>query len=177
MSDNETAAFIALMLFGMPTFAWIAVRLLKHRERMEMLKHGMVPPEDERGWKQTFEARQSVGRQYAWNLDAQTSLRKGVVTTAIGLALLIGLSFIGYHQDGTFTLGPWLIGGLIPLFVGLAQIANAMLSGAQFPRQNVQVGPIPPQPPSPSPPPASGPYTYRPGSTEELPRTKPPQSQ
>jgi hypothetical protein len=177
MSDNDVAAFIVLIAIGLPTSGWIITRMLRHRERMAMLQHGMMPPEDERGWKQSFEARHpNVGRANAWNVDAQAGLRKGIVTTAIGVALLIGLSFIGYHQDGTFTLGPWLLGGLIPMFVGLAGIANALLSGAQFPRQNVQVGPMPPPPPN-QPPPPSGPYTYRPGPAEELPRTKPPQAQ
>jgi hypothetical protein len=42
----------------------------------------------------------------------------------IGLALLTGLSFIGYHNHGrafgapTIEPGPWLLGGLIPTFVG-----------------------------------------------------------
>jgi hypothetical protein len=71
--------------------------------------------------------------------------------------LLIGLSFIGYHSgDGPFgsaTIhpGPWLLGGLIPMFVGVAQIIIALLSGATFgaPR----FGPPPP-------PPAGGQRTY-----------------
>lgn len=187
MSENDTAAFVFLMVFGLPTAGWVIVRLMRHMERMEMIKRGMLPPEDDRNRSQSFARAQTpppTGQPYVsypstWNMGAQASLRRGVVTTAIGVALLIGLSFIGYHRDGTFELGPWLLGGLIPMFVGLAQIANAMLSGAQFPRVGVQVGPIPPQPPpagSPPPPP-SGPYTYRPGATEELPRTKPPQSQ
>ena len=45
----------------------------------------------------------------------------------IGFALLIGLGFIGYHGDGHFVHGPWLLGGLIPLFVGIAQIIGAVL--------------------------------------------------
>ena len=60
-------------------------------------------------------------------------LRKGIMTTFIGVALLIGLSFIGY-RDGTWIPGPWLLGGLIPMFVGLAQVIGALLAGAEFPR-------------------------------------------
>jgi hypothetical protein len=183
MSDNDVAGFVALCVFGLPTLGWIVSRMLKHRERMEMLRHGMMPPGDEARWGPGFAAPRAAAppaygsQPSAWNMNAQAGLRKGIVTTAIGVALLIGLSFIGYHQDGTFTLGPWLLGGLIPMFVGLAGIANALLSGAQFPRQNVQMGPIPPPPPPNQAAPPSGPYTYRPGSTEELPRTKPPQAQ
>ena len=89
--------------------------------------------------------------------SAQYCLRKGIVTTAVGFALLIGLSFIGIRGDGVFVPGPWLLGGLIPMFVGLAQIANAILAGAQFPRSGVTIGPIPPPPPGSPPPPPSAP--------------------
>jgi hypothetical protein len=73
--------------------------------------------------------------------------------------LLIGLSFIGYHGGDGFMSpasihpGPWLLGGLIPMFVGIAQIIIALLSGAQF---GVSVPPIAggprggPMPPPPS---------------------------
>lgn len=175
-------ALAVVCIFGLPVVGWIITRMLKHMERMEMIKRGMMP-DDAGSWNQPFAARQAppgtpftMSHPSNWNAHAQGLLRKGIVTSAIGLALFVGLSFIGLRSDGTFVLGPWLLGGLIPLFVGLAQIANAMLSGAQFPRVNTTVGPIPPPPPNPPPPP-SGPYAYRPGPTEELPRTKPPQTQ
>jgi hypothetical protein len=95
---------------------------------------------------------------------------------------LIGLSFIGYH-DGTWRPGPWLLGGLIPFFVGLAQIMGAILSGASFPRPDPSRMTPPPQPP----PPPGGPfeqpaagtpggsaYRYRPGDVGELPQSPPP---
>lgn len=40
----------------------------------------------------------------------RTFLVKGVNTIALGLALLIGLNTMGR--------GPWLLGGLIPIFIG-----------------------------------------------------------
>ena len=40
-------------------------------------------------------------------------------------------SFIGFHDD-EFVLGPWLLGGLVPMFVGVAQIVNALINGARF---------------------------------------------
>lgn len=192
MDDNVVAALAVVCIFGLPVAGWIVTRMLKHMERMEMIKRGITPPGDSsrwEKWEQGFAARPvapptaNSGNMYmshpsTWNSGAQNCLRKGIVTTAVGFALLIGLGFIGYRGDGTFVPGPWLLGGLIPMFVGLAQIANAVLAGAQFPRSGVTVGPIPPPPPgSPPPPPASGPYTYRPGSTEELPRSKPPRTQ
>ena len=59
--------------------------------------------------------------------------------------------------------GPWLLGGLIPMFVGVAQIIIALLSGAVLPSMNARYIP-PPPPPSAAPP---GPA---PGGTWEQPR-------
>jgi hypothetical protein len=66
--------------------------------------------------------------------SAQGTLRSGVKTTMVGIALLIGLSFISYHPSEfpPFHPGPWLLGGLIPTFVGIAQIIIAIMSGATF---------------------------------------------
>jgi hypothetical protein len=71
-------------------------------------------------------------------------MRAGIKTSMVGLALFIGLSFIGYHPDQFPPIqpGPWLLGGLIPLFVGIAQIIIAVMSGATF-----GMRPMPPPPP------------------------------
>jgi hypothetical protein len=103
-------------------------------------------------------------------------LRGGVVTACIGFAITLGLSFIGYsHENGLteFHPGPWLIGGLIPMFVGVAQIINAVLAGAQInlPRGygNAVYRDIPP--PRNEPPPwATGDPMQQPGRTVEQPR-------
>lgn len=46
-------------------------------------------------------------------------LESGLITAAIGLALTVGLLSLGF--------GPWLLGGLIPLFIGLAKILAYLL--------------------------------------------------
>jgi hypothetical protein len=103
--------------------------------------------------------------------DPQRILRKGMVLAAVGLALTIGLGFIGTFVDPhRYTFGPWLLGGLIPLFIGLAQIVSALMTGATFsvPTQDpyaVNRGATAQAPP---PSPFEGPYTYRPGATQEL---------
>jgi len=65
-------------------------------------------------------------RRPVWPLEAPATerdprglLRRGCITGAVGLALLLGLLTIG--------IGPWLLAGLIPLFVGLAEILFALL--------------------------------------------------
>jgi hypothetical protein len=129
-----------IFIFGAPIAAFIVSRILAHQERMEMLRRGIVPPPNPRdlrramkyGW--TPGATQVPSDHYSYPTDfyAQQQLRRGVQVAFVGLALLIGLGFIGYHGDGVFFPGPWLLGGLIPLFVGVAQIIGAVLSGASF---------------------------------------------
>ena len=177
MAETDVAAFVFLCVFGLPTMGYVLVRMMQHRERMEMIKRGMAPPVQERQWHggtRVVQPTVSVG-DLSWKNDPQAQLRRGIGTTCIGVALLIGLSFIGYRGDGTYHLGPWLLGGLIPMFVGIGQIINAIVAGAVLPSSRMTGTTMPPPPPG-SPPP-SGPYSYRPGATEELPRTKPPQTQ
>ena len=172
MREDDVAAFAVFCLFGLPIAGWVFVRFMQHSERMAMIRQGMTPPDPAQKWAQMMGQRgfPDPGDQYAWRHSPQRMLHKGVMLAFIGLALTIGLSFIGYGPYGTFRFGPWLLGGLIPLFVGLAQIFNALFCGATFgqsigPGRSAQ---------SQAPPSPSGPYAYRPGSTEELPRTKPP---
>jgi hypothetical protein len=172
-------------IFGLPMIAWIYFRTFAHRERMEMIRNGFDPgPMSKRGWRVASAAYDTARSQAAPAYDpadsAQSALRKGLVLASIGFALTLGLSFIGYYEGplGTyFRPGPWLIGGLVPLFVGLAQIFIALSSGAQLhfgprPQQTMHMGP-PPQPGAPAPT-YEGSYTYRPGGTQELRPPAPP---
>lgn len=184
-------------VFGLPVIAFIISRVLKHQERIEMIRRGMMPsaPGDTAMWdsfarmnqsapkappsqprtaasEQHFDANTAYG--YQAYMAAQNQLRKGITLGMIGLALFIGLSFIDLGRPG-----PWLLGGLIPMFVGIAQILIAMMSGARFqfgapgPAAGYQVppvsnssapGPQPSQPRDVTP----GSYAYRPGNTTEL---------
>jgi hypothetical protein len=209
MSDNSVAALAVLCIFGAPIAAFIVMRLLAHRERIEMIRRGMVPPQ------QTYSNKQWKNANFgpppgpgvpppsqpppAWvpgpsDHDApDRSLRKGIMLSLIGLAILIGLSFIGYDNNGPFNSpelhpGPWLLGGLIPMFVGIAQVIVAILSGARLgpvgggsqrsPYPGAP-GPPPPYPGAAGSPPPAGPYTYEPeprthSGYEELKRPVPP---
>ena len=110
--------------------------------------------------------------------DPNRTLRKGITLAFIGLALLTGLSFIGLHDTGNgyvFRPGPWLLGGLIPMFIGIAQVIIAVLSGATLGAARFNQAPppnlygVPPPPPSAGAAPTyEGSYTYRPGATQEL---------
>jgi hypothetical protein len=207
MEDTIVPMFIVLIVFGAPVTAFIVFRVLAYKERVEMIRHGFTPPPDPRMMRKTMK----YGAKYGWTPGmpptpgaapppgwvapgydpeyyAQHQLRKGIQVAFIGLALLIGLSFIGNHGGGQYSYGPWLLGGLIPMFVGIAQIITALLSGARIGGMNdsagvaagsMHFGPpeganvTPPHASTPSgnmpPPPTPGSYgAWRPGGTPEI---------
>ncbi|HEY9181320.1 MAG TPA: DUF6249 domain-containing protein [Candidatus Baltobacteraceae bacterium] len=195
-SDTIVPVVGVLVIFGLPLTYAIVNRVLAHQERVEMLKRGIVPPPDARsarrmgrgGW---YDPGMYAGAQPGADAadygccggpDPNRMLRKGITLTMIGFALFIGLSFINIGH-----FGPWLLGGLIPLFVGLAQIIIAVLSGANLGPLAQQWGPpgAPPPPPGQSQAPGQQPFTgprdvtppggyagWRPGATTGL--EKPP---
>lgn len=186
--DPETfvPAIAIIFIFGAPIAAFIVTRVLAHQERMEMLRRGLTPPPNARDMRRAM--------KYGWTPNAtpagmpshegyppdyhpQYQLRRGMQVAFVGLALLIGLGFIGYRGDGTYVYGPWLLGGLIPLFVGIAQIIGAVLAGATFgpPVTHQQFGPGPGAPTSAGPAREAGSAMpgpayggWRPGPTPEI---------
>jgi len=194
MEDN----LVPVAIFSLVIGGWILGRIMRHRERMEMLRRGIVPPPNGKDWKNSRFVGTGTGPAWTGSVpgpagppgfgysayddpsSAQCTLRRGVLTAMVGFALLIGLSFIGYHAgDGPFAPatirpGPWLLGGLIPMFVGIAQIIIALMSGAVF-----VFGSPPPRGPLGPPPPAQRSYgSAQPGQPgpryEELARPVPP---
>ena len=185
MHTGEVVGLIVTMMavFGLPVTAFIVHRVLKHQEHMEMIKHGFAPgtvpfannnkafTQAQKAWTPPPAAGDPVSLySYQLYVAAQNQLRKGVSIALIGLAIFIGLSFIDPGHPG-----PWLLGGLIPMFVGIAQVINALMAGARFgipviPPAPYQTSAPPPPPGQPSQPRdvTPGPYAYRPGSTTEL---------
>jgi len=197
MEDTLVPIFAIIFLFGGPIAAIVVWRVLAHQERMEMLRRGIVPPMDPRAMRKAMKYGWQPGpvppgpmpgampgpmptmNPYAYdpNFYAQHQLRRGMQVAFVGMALLIGLSFIGYHGNGAPHYGPWLLGGLIPLFVGLAQVISAIMGGARIGGPPSGVGPQsfgPPlgmsaPPPGPSAAQApSGPTGWRPGNIPEI---------
>ncbi len=190
--DDRAAEIIVpvfgmIFVFGFPITAWVVFRWLAHRERMEMIRAGIAPPpgRGNREWRQAYQAQQQPGRPPSGNDEytlesGRRQLRKGITLTFVGLALFIGLSFIGFG-DGGWRPGPWLLGGLIPMFVGIAQVVSAILFGATLGPVRAFGTPGMPGMPHMPPPAGAGPspgvgaaptfdgsYTYRPGGTQEL---------
>lgn len=82
-----------------------------HQERLAMIEKGITPADI--NMEQLVEAANKP-------VNAQRNLTSGIVTTLVGLAILIGLSSIGS--------GPWLLGGLIPMAVGIGQVIAYVIS-------------------------------------------------
>ena len=57
-------------------------------------------------------------------------LRWGILITALGLALSVGLYPLGFSSGEPYPLGlgPWMLGGFVPLFLGLGLILLHFLS-------------------------------------------------
>lgn len=101
---------------------FVALRYIAYRERVELAQHGI------------FQSEESL-----WERIGQRSPRgilwAGVLTAMCGLALLLGLALIG--------MGPWLLGGLIPLFVGVGMVVVYFLGGGVRERGRQRAG-VPP---------------------------------
>jgi hypothetical protein len=186
MDDGEILIPLAAIfcIFGLPVLAWVFFRVMAHRERMEMLRQGLLPNQPEMKQRWATATPVTPGRPVVDSscapFDANHALRKGITLTMIGFAITLGLSFIGL--DGPmWHPGPWLLGGLVPLFVGLAQVIIALMSGATMVAGQTW-GAAPSAPPPhytdavapPGPATYDGSYTYRPGSTQELRPPSPP---
>jgi hypothetical protein len=159
--DHDFAPVLAIFcIFGLPIIAYIIIKILAHAERIELIRRGYAPPPDGNWKKATLrdrmdDVRDRVGARtmgdpmpppppYAgpapgmYDLDGpQRQLNKGIMVALIGLAITIGMSFINMDNSGplgtpSFHPGPELLAGLIPMFVGIAQIITAILGGAQF---------------------------------------------
>lgn len=184
MNDQAVAMLVPIFgmiaVFGLPIGALIAWRYFNHKERLAMIEKGMMPPPDPRIMRRM--GRAGYAPPGAWWYDsaflATRQLRRGVTVAFIGIALTTGLTFVDFdsaHQS--VHLGPWLLGGLVPLFVGLAQIVNALLAGASF-RPVPSVAPGAADAPGAQPqadpanatatPPGSGPFGWRPGDLPEI---------
>ena len=95
---------VVLVVLGIPFLFAAYARRLKHKETMAMVEKGLLKPSSLENGKGT--------------------LRWGIVVTALGLALCLGLYPLGYWFGGDFPLnfGPWMLMGLLPLFFGLSLI-------------------------------------------------------
>ena len=87
------------IIFGFFAF----LRYMNYRETIALAEKGLSRPETK---------------------DGKGLLRWGILITALGLALSLGLYPIGFSAGEPYPLrlGPWMLGGFVPLFLGLSLI-------------------------------------------------------
>ena len=87
------------VIFGFLAF----LRYMNYKETIVLAEKGLTKPESN---------------------SNKRLLRWGIVVTAIGFALTIGLYTIGFTSAENYPLhlGPWMLGGFIPLFLGIGLI-------------------------------------------------------
>jgi hypothetical protein len=98
---------VLLVIFGFLAF----LRYMQYRETIALAERGLSRPE----------------RSEAKN---KRLLRWGILVTGLGIALSLGLYFAGFDSSENYPLrlGPWMLGGFVPLFLGLALILSHVLT-------------------------------------------------
>ena len=99
---------VLLVIFGFLAF----LRYMNYKETIALAEKGLTKPESK---------------------SNKNLLRWGIITTAIGLALTIGLYTIGFDSGDNYPLhlGPWMLGGFVPLFLGIGLILIHYLTGKE----------------------------------------------
>jgi hypothetical protein len=90
---------ILIVILGFLAF----LRYISYRETLALAEKGLTKPESK---------------------SNKPLLRWGIVVTALGLALTIGLYLFGFDSADIYPLhlGPWMLGGFVPLFLGISLI-------------------------------------------------------
>lgn len=96
---------VLLVIFGFLAF----LRYMNYRETIALAEKGLTRPEPKTG---------------------KAMLRWGIIITALGIALSVGLYPLGFAAgyDYPLHLGPWMLGGFVPLFLGLSLILSHFLN-------------------------------------------------
>jgi hypothetical protein len=76
------------------------MRYISYKENLSLAEKGFTRPEPKNG---------------------KGLLRWGISITALGIAFTLGLYPVGFTSGDVypFHLGPWMLGGFVPLFLGL----------------------------------------------------------
>ena len=96
---------ILIVIFGFIAF----MRYMNYRETLALAEKGLTRPETK---------------------SNKGFLRWGIIVTALGIALSLGLYFVGFDSAENYPLhlGPWMLGGFVPLFLGLGLILSHFLT-------------------------------------------------
>ncbi|MDQ2788066.1 MAG: hypothetical protein M3Y58_24060 [Chloroflexota bacterium] len=128
-------AFIIFVLFPGVILGFILLsRYLKYRETLTMIQHGITPPPPMMAPPPL--PRPPVVMQQRNGGGGRATLIWGLVLTGIGIALTLALWPIGFIANSAsgnsinfpLGLGPWMLAGFVPLFVGLALILGYVIT-------------------------------------------------
>ena len=88
-----------VVIFGFLAF----LRYMNYKETLALAEKGLAKPESN---------------------SPKSLLHWGIIIAALGLALSIGLYPIGFNSGPNYPLhlGPWMLGGFVPLFLGIGLI-------------------------------------------------------
>jgi hypothetical protein len=116
------AVLVPLVLICFPIIGLIAIlaflialRYVRMKETAMLMDRGMSI---------------ETSAQHRADYSSRLTLLLGVIVSMIGLALSVALYPIGFVAGSPYplALGPWMIPGLVPFFVGLAPILWHFLS-------------------------------------------------
>ncbi|HEY7910253.1 MAG TPA: DUF6249 domain-containing protein [Thermomicrobiales bacterium] len=129
-------AFIIFVLFPGIILGFILLsRYLKYRETLTMIEHGITPPPPPPAMMPPMPTMPMMPQRppvvvvnRGQGGAGRGTLIWGLVLTGVGLALTLALWPIGFIANSAsgntvnfpLGLGPWMLAGFIPLFVGLA---------------------------------------------------------
>ena len=90
---------VLLVIFGFLAF----LRYMNYKETLALAEKGLTKPESK---------------------SNKNLLRWGIVIISLGFALSLGLYFIGFASADNYPLhlGPWMLGGFVPLFLGIGLV-------------------------------------------------------
>lgn len=107
MSGETLMLFLVIML-ALVVVLIVFLRWFSYRERMARINQG-----------------QGTSISNDPEQQAKRALSSSLTTTLIGVAITIGLLTLG--------IGPWLLAGLIPIFIGLSMILTYVITAADNP--------------------------------------------
>jgi sterol desaturase/sphingolipid hydroxylase (fatty acid hydroxylase superfamily) len=128
---GSTVFFGTMLLIVFAFFAYL--RWLRYKETVVLAEKGLLRPERE-------------------NRRGKGTLRWGIVITALGIALCLGLFPIGFISRLGYgfplRFGPWMLLGLLPTFFGLALVLIFFITGGKIHDEPKKSEPeiVPPQP-------------------------------
>lgn len=125
-SWNIVMILVASMLIALllVVILVLGLRWFKYRERMAAIQRTAAVPE--------------LFADDAPEQRRRRQLAYGLTTALVGLALTIGL--------GTLGIGPWLLVGLIPFFVGLSMILTYLITQPEKPEKEIEALPVKEEP-------------------------------